>query len=277
MRRRELLAAGGTVAAIGLAGCVGGSAEDDPGAGDPSASVDDVQQVSADGPARTVAVTSTGEASADPDMALLEVGVQSRADSASEARNEIAEKSEELLEALVDYGIDEDDITTQRYWVHDRIDRRAMEQDGVRPDDPEAREEYTFYEGNHTFQVEIHDVETVGEVIDVAVDAGADQVGHVTYTLSDDRRGELREEALREAISEAREEADLIAEELGAEIVEATVVDASEGHVSPVRREVAFDAGDGAAGTPTEAAPSTGIERGEVTVTARVRIEYEMA
>lgn len=276
MRRRELLAAGGTVAAIGLAGCVGGSAEDDPGDGSGAASVDDVEQISGDGSGRSVVVTSTGEVADDPDMAVLDVGVQSTADDAGTARSEIAEKAEALLDALYDYGVDEDDVTTQRYWIRDRIDRRAMEADGVRPDDPEAREEYTYYEGVHSFQVEIHDVETVGEVIDVAVDAGADEVGRVTYTLSDDRRGELREEALTEAIGAAREEADLIAGEVGAEIVEATVVDASDGQVSPVRREVAY-AGDDAAAEPTEAAPSTGIEYGEVTVTARVRIEYEMA
>ncbi|MEF8780724.1 MAG: SIMPL domain-containing protein, partial [Haloferacaceae archaeon] len=255
MRRRELLAAGGTVAAIGLAGCVGGSADDgdDGGTDDGSGSASVEQVTEGDGTRRSVVVTGTGEVEAEPDLALLRVGVEARAETAGEARNQISEGAEELIAALTEYGIDEDDVTTQRYWVRDRIDRRAMEEDGVRPDDPEAREEYTYYQGSHTFEVKVRDVEAVGEVIDVAVDAGADEVGRVTFTLSEETRADLREDALRQAIESAREEADLIAGEVGAEIVEATVVDASDGRVSPVHREFSM-AGADAAATPTEAA-----------------------
>ncbi|AUX09493.1 hypothetical protein AArcSl_1867 [Halalkaliarchaeum desulfuricum] len=277
MRRRELLAAGGTVAAITLAGCAGTSADDGPndadGTGNPS-----VEDVDASGTTRTVIVTNSGEVSDDPDMAVLRAGVESRADTAPEARDEIATKAEELIDALVAYGIDEDDITTRRYYIRDRLDRQAMDEDGARPGDPDFDEEdYTYYQGSHDFEIEIHDVDAVGEVIDVAIDAGADDVGRVTYTLSDDKQADLREEALRQAIEEARSEADTIADEVGAEILEATVVDASEGRVSPVRRDAMMVA---EAPEPTPAPdeePATGIETGEVTVTAEVRIQYEMA
>lgn len=277
MRRRELLAAGGTVAAITLAGCASTSADDDPN--DPEETDNlSVEEGSEPGAGRTVIVSNTGEVADDPDMAVLRAGVESRADTAPEARDEIATKAEELVDALVEYGIGEDDITTQRYYIRDRIDRRAMEEDGVRPGDPDVDEaDYTYYQGSHSFEIEIHDVDAVGEAIDVAIDAGADDVGRVTYTLSDDKREELREEALRQAIDGARSEADTIAEEVGAEIVEARVVDASEGRISPITRDVSMVAEEPQATPAPDDSPRTGIETGEVTVTAEVRVQYEMA
>lgn len=275
MRRREVLAAGGTVAAIALAGCSGGSADDDNSNDDHNNDADpSVEENVQNGNSRQVVVSNSGEVSADPDKAILDVAVQVRTETAPEARDELATRSEALLQALIDYGIDEDNITTQRYYIRDRIDRRAMEEDGVRPGEVEDMEEYTFYDGTHSFEVEIFDMESVGEVIDVAVDGGADDIGRITYTLSEEKQEELREEALREAIQGARSEAETIAAEVGAQIVEATVVDASEGRVRPVHRDVMMEA-EYATESP-DAAARTGIEAGDVTVTAQVRIQYKM-
>lgn len=261
MRRREAITATGAAVAAALAGCLG---DDTPGADGDEANE------------RTVIVSESGEVDGDPDLAVLQFGVEATADTAREARDELARGAEELTEALYEYGIDEENVTTRRYRIRERIDRRAMEEDGVRPDDPEAEEEYVYYQGTHSFSVELEDIEAVGEVIDLAVEAGADEVGRVTYTLTDEKRAELREEALREALDDARTEAGVIADEVDADVVEATVVDASDGRVSPVRRDVSLDAAE-PAGTPTpEAEPATAIEPGEVTVTAGVDVRYEI-
>lgn len=259
MRRREAIVAT-TTATVGLlAGCLGGTATDD---GDESG--------------RTVIVSDTGEVDGDPDLAILRVDVESTAGDVQQVRTELARDAEELTEALVAFGIDEDNITTRRYRIYERIDRRRMEEEGVRPDDQEAIEEYTYYRGTHSFSVEIEAVEAVGEVIDVAAESGVDEIGRVTYTLSAEKREQLRDEAIREALQGARSEAEVIADEIGADVVEATIVDASEAQVSPVR----MDAGDVApepAATPTpDAEPPTQIVPGDVTVTADVDVRYEI-
>lgn len=269
MRRRELIAATGTVAAAAVTGCLASADEgDDPSQTDPAG---------ASGTGRTIVVSSSGEAEDGPDLAVLQLGVEATGDTAQAVRDDLSTRSDDLREALLDYGVDEEDITTRHYRIRERIDRRRMEADGVRPDSREEAEEYIHYQGTHSFTVEIDDIDEVGDVIDAAVDGGADEVGRVTFTLSDEKRADLREEALREAIGNAREEADTIADEIGAAVVEATVVDASEGRVTPVRRHVGY-AGDAAAATPTpETAPATGVEPGDVTVSADVRVEYRMA
>jgi uncharacterized protein YggE len=125
-------------------------------------------------------------------------------------------------------------------------------------------------------EVELDDVDAVGSVIDTAVDAGVDEVDRVIFTLSENKRTDLREEALRTAVGSAREKADAIAEEVDGEIVEATVVDASRGRVAPVERSA--DAALQATPTPAPAdgGGSTGVEPGDVTVSVDVNVRYAM-
>ena len=253
----------GTVVAATLAGCQSPSGQ--------GQETDDEEPES-----RTIIVSDQGEVDGEPDLAILETAIEANADTAQAARDDLSRRGEQLRTALREYGIPDDNVTTERFRIHERIDRRRMEEDGVRPDSREDREEYIYYVGTHSFRVEIEDIESVGEVIDVAVDGGADEIDRVTYTLSDDKRADLRDQALRKALQNSRSEAETIADEIDAEVVEATVVDASEGRVSPVHREVRMDAG-GVAATPTPAgAPRTGIEPGDVTVTANVDVRYKI-
>lgn len=273
MKRREMLVAGGTVVATALAGCAGSpdTNSNDVGAQDGNATTPG----SATG--RSITVGSTGEAKGEPDLAVVQLAVQTSADAAGDARADLAEGGEDVRTALLEFGLAENAITTQRFQIRERLDRRRMEEDGVRPSSRAEAEKYIYYEGTHSFTVEVADIEQVGGVIDTAVGAGADEIDRVTFTLSEERRATLREEALKEALQNARSEAETIASQVGASIVEAEVVDASNARVSPVRREVATAGGD-AGGMPTEApAPSTGVEPGDVTVTAEVHVQYEMA
>jgi len=259
-----LVATSGALATT-LTGCLGaGSANTDNPAQTGTPTIEEQSD-------RRVVVNNTGEVTGDPDLAILNVGVEERGETASNVRNDLSTRSEELRQALIEYGLDEDAISTDHYQISERLDRQRMEEDGVRPGSEDI-DEYRFYQGTHTFTIEIGDINAVGEVIDTAVESGADDVGRVTYTLSDELRSELREDALRGAIEGARDEAEAIADQVGASIVEATVINASDGSVTPVRRELSADA----AATETAAPEPTRLQPGDVTVRATVRIEYEM-
>ena len=258
MRRRQLLLGSGLVAATTLAGCLSSAQEDDGAAG-------------TDGSTRTITVGASGEAAAEPDLAVLQVGVEVTGDDAAAVRDDLATRASELEEGLLAYGIDEDDVTTDQFSVRDRYDHAAMREDGVEPQSEEEAEEYRYYQGTHSYTVEVHDVDDVGGVIDAAVDAGADEVGRIEFTLSDDRREALRETALEEALEDARTEADFVATEVGASVVDAKHVDTSGTDVSPVRENYELDeaADDDASGTE--------LRPDDVTVRASVDVRYEMA
>ena len=117
--RRAVLTTTGSVAAVSvLAGCLGSAQEDDGGSsGDP----------------RTVTVTEGGEVEAEPDIAVFQASVEATGDDANAVREELAERADALYDALVEFGIDEDAITTGRFNIRDRVDERQLEEDGVEP------------------------------------------------------------------------------------------------------------------------------------------------
>lgn len=256
MRRRDLLAGSGTVATAALAGCLGSVRGDDDSSSESS---------------RTIAVSESGEATADPDLAVVQVGVEATGDSTEAVRDELATRADGLEDALLAFGIDEEDVTTDGFDIRERVEERRMQEEGVDPDSRDEAEPYVYYEGSHSFTVDVHDVEETGDVIDTAVDAGADTVGRIEFTLSQERRDELREEALQEALEDARSEADFVAHEVDASIVDVERIDTTGGRVSPMRTSVEMDAAE------DDATPETDLQPGDVTVSASVDVVYEMA
>lgn len=216
MRRRTFILGGGSIATAALAGCVGRAAPDD----------------GEDADERTTAVSASGEARAAPDMAHLRVSVEEEGEETDTVRDTLVEKEASLRAALIDAGVEEDDITTSRFDIRERRPpREVIEEEEERDDEPTV-------EGVHTLAVEVDDVDGVGEIIDAAIDGGADRVGGVRFSLSDQAREELREEALAEAIEEAEAEAAYIAGEVGTEVAQVEHIDASDGGRPELRYEL---------------------------------------
>lgn len=235
MHRRTLITAAGTGIAAATAGCLG--------------SADDRSARSAADEA-TIEVAATGRAEADPDMAVVRVAVEADGSDADTVRETLAADAAAVHEALLDLGIADDRITTDRYDIRERRQGRG-------------------YEGTHAYRVEVTDVDRVGEVIDAAVAAGADDVGRATFTLSEPTREDLREAALEDAMENAEREAETIVASLDARLVGVRSVSTADVGVRPVHSqgavmEEAADAGG----------PATDLESGPVTVTARVEVVY---
>ena len=241
---RRLTALIGIAALVALAGCAGIAGTATPTGGD-DAQLD-----------RSIEVTADGEAASAPDRATLRLAVTATGDDAAAVRDELAAGEEELRTALTDWGLDEDAIRTERYDVRESYETR---------DDPNR----TRYEGIHQYAIELDDVDAVGEVIDVAVDAGADQVQRIQFGLSDERERELREEALTAAMANADDDAAVLANASDLEVVGVYEVSTAQSGATPFVAERYTEAGDGAAGA------STSVQTGDVTVRVTVNVVYE--
>ena len=68
-----------------------------------------------------------------------------------------------------------------------------------------------------TLQVKIRDLEKLGEILEQATDAGANQAGNLQFTVDDDEA--VKEEARAQAIEKAKEQAEKIADDLGVDLV----------------------------------------------------------
>ena len=205
---------------------------------------------------RTVDVSATGTASAAPDLAVVRLAVEARADSADAARSQVAEDVASMREALRALGVPDEDVRTTSFFVGAEYDYR------------ESGREVTGYRAYHAFEVET-DVDVAGEVIDAAVGSGATQVQGVQFTLTEETRSELREEALGQAVSNARADAETIASASGVSLGQLhSASTANVGYPGPIPYAAESAAGgDGA---------RTVVEPGPVEVTATVQVSYEI-
>jgi uncharacterized protein YggE len=257
MSRRTLVVVGVALVLV-TAGCVGSLTPTTDASAQPQQDVqgqqtDQLQRADAGG--KTISVSASGEAEAEPDQAVLRVAVLARADDANAVREQIAENVTQMREALRDAGLSDDRIRTVSF----RIEQEYREENGERRP--------AGFQGIHAFEITLSNASQVGAIVDTAVENGADRVDSVELTLSEERRREVRADALRDAMENARVNADVIAENANLTV---------EGVHTAATGDMSFDSfraetveADAAAGQAR-----TEIESGPVTVSAQVQVTY---
>ena len=248
MQRRDFLIGTATAGAAGLSGCLGTAQQ----ATDAGGTAD------SDG-GRTITVTGSAEMQAPPDRAVIEASVEATGDSAAAVRDELSTRSDSLRQALRDAGLDDDQLTTGRFAIRPQYN----------PREPGEEPTQTGYEGTHTITIDVDDVDATGDVIDTAIDGGADSIDRIEYTLAESTRDSLREDALQAAVDTARGEASVLADRIDASLGSVQHVSTSGGGISPTyeRYAVAEDAAGG----------STELQPEDVTVSATVEVTYRIA
>lgn len=249
MDRRAFLTASGIGVTAALAGCLGGETDDDEKS-DPGAQA---TGSAANGPEKKITVSASSEVETEPDKAVLSIGIEAEGADGQEVRDELASGAEQLRETFDELGIPDDNIEEGRYRIHPAHGDR----DGM--------------QGTHTFDVTLDEIDRVGEVIDASVAAGADNIGRVNFTIQEETRDELREDALDAALANADEEAEHVADNRGVEISGTTAVTTNDVRVHASRYNVVTTAADG---SDDAAAPSTSIDTDPVSVSASVTVVY---
>jgi uncharacterized protein len=196
------------------------------------------------------------EVKAEPDLARIGIAVETRGSEAEAAVEENARLANAVIEALKDFGLAEDDIKTGSYRLNsyrERFDGR-----------PEGEEVITYHVTNEVV-VTTTRLDEVGEMIDLAVKAGANNINYINFELENPQ--ELRMEALKLATEQAAEKAEAIAESAGEKISGLYRIREERTEYMPYvyRQEAAADMGMGA---PTPIMPD------EVEVRAMVSAEF---
>ncbi|PSP19866.1 SIMPL domain-containing protein [Halobacteriales archaeon QH_10_65_19] len=252
MNRRTFIGlAGASTATVATAGCLSAGLGST-GSQSEDVTLDDVENLNVETTDRnTIQVQGIGRVAAEPNSVTLSASIEAHdRDDASTVVEELATRSEQLIEDLTAYGIPEDSITTARYSLGEHSRRNR-------------------YEGEHRFSIEVDDPDNAGEVIDVAAGSEADQIGRVNFTVTGDKRDELYDEAVKRAVADAREEAELYAGAADVSLGDPVSIETTQRGVSPHAMSLSMTAGD-AVGS----APPTELEQGQVSVSARATIEY---
>lgn len=209
-------------------------------------------------PPRQVHVNANASVQRTPDRAIVQLAVESTAETAREATTANARAMERVLAAVRGLGIPSERIQTLRVELQPQYDRRRdVEQPTI-----------VGYRALNQVVVRLDDLERVGQVVDGAVTAGANRVTGISFELSDPE--EAYHEALRLAIQKAGREAGVVAAALGETLGAPIQVSTGGFHVpSPMMRAapMAMDMAE-------SAAPP--VEPGEMEIQASVSITYRL-
>ncbi|MDF1500879.1 MAG: SIMPL domain-containing protein [Anaerolineales bacterium] len=205
----------------------------------------------------TIQVVGTGEVKGTPDIASIQMGISFVDADLKRVITNANQSIETITGALVAAGVRSEDIRTTNYgiWPEEIYDRSSGEPTGERK-----------YHADLTLEVTIHQIDRMGEFIQVGLDAGVNNVYGINFGLEE--RTELESLARSEAIVDARARAEELAAGLGKRVGDAISI--SEGlagsrvyDTGPFRFE-----GMGGGGAT--------ISPGQTTVSLEVIVVYEL-
>jgi uncharacterized protein YggE len=202
-----------------------------------------------------VEVSAEAEARVQPEVATLEFGVVSRAASAAAAARENAVRMQSVMAAVRKLIDARATLGTGAYSLRTEF---SPSRDGSEP-------RIVGYVASNGVRLETPDIARIGEIVDAAIAAGANQVQRVGFGLGDP--SQARQAALRDAVRMARADAEAIASALGAKLGPVlTAVHHDTGPVRPFMQEA----------VAVRAAAATPIEPGHVSVRARVTLRLRL-
>lgn len=175
----------------------------------PAAAQGSATEESGYNPAQVITVVGQGSARVEPDIARVSVGVETSAETIAEAVAENEAQMDAVLAALEAAGIAEKDIQTTNYSIS--LDRypEPVPATSDKPAQP-------VYRVSNMVNVTVRDLENVGAVLDAVIEAGANNIWGVSFTVEDP--SQAQGEARADAVANARERAEALAELSGVEL-----------------------------------------------------------
>lgn len=193
-----------------------------------------------------------------PDTVKVRVGATVERETEREAQQEANRIINEVIAALKELGVEESDMMTSGYNVTRkyRYIGRTQVADG--------------YVARITLQVTSKDFDRINQVLDIAVEKGANDVGGITFSHSDE--GAVYRQALGDAVAAAKAKAEIMADAVGVQLI--SLISLREGNTysgavynsyEPMAEMAASDEGG-----------SAQVMAGEMEVSAQVTLVYRV-
>lgn len=213
-----------------------------------------VPMVPAAGPVLSLSVTESVDSA--PDIATINTGVQTRAQTARDAMAANAAQMDKLIAALVKAGIERKDIQTSGINLNPQYDysNRTEQQSGPR---------FLGYEASNQLTVKIRKIDKAGELVDTMVGAGATNINGPSFGI--DSPDKLLDQARTAALKTAQARANLYAQATGYRSARLIGISEGGGYSPPmpmiaVRMEAAQSA--------------TKIEPGQISTSISLNVQY---
>jgi len=208
---------------------------------------------------RTITVVGEGKVTIEPDIARAQIGVEVIKTSVKEASDANKTALEAVLAALKAQGIADEDIQTSGFSIY-------AERYGT--DGPLAEDEVNYRVSNNV-SVVIRELDKVGAILDAAIEAGANNIYGIEFSLEDPSafESEARQGAVADARANAEELAELNGVTAGGVVSVSEVVGNGGGYYNSNFAEVSRAMGGG--GTP--------VSPGQLDLTMQLQVVYAIA
>lgn len=206
---------------------------------------------------RTVDVTGQGEIEAIPDAAWIDMAIESRNRKLDIAQSEVAQRVASFLQLTDRIGVDRKYIRTTGKTVRPEY----------RWDEKTSRQYLIGYYVSRQLQVDLRDLDRLGDLMHQAVEAGVNNVSSPQLRATNER--ELQRQALALAAADAKANAQVLASSLGARLGEVRHINAHQQshYPQPVYRMAAMDAS-------VKMEASQTYEAGQLRITAQVNASF---
>lgn len=203
---------------------------------------------------RTITVIGEGRVSAEPDMAILRLGVSREARMASDAMRAASEATAAVLAQIETAGIEARDVQTANVslsprWQHENNNAPRI----------------VGYVASNDLTVRVRALDTLGALMDGVVGDGANQMNGLSFAIAEPRP--LQDEARKEAVADARKKAELLATSAGVSLGNVMTISENGGFGQPVVM---------ARGAMMEAS-AVPIAAGEMDISATVTVVFAIA
>lgn len=214
----------------------------------------------------TITVSGTGEIFIKPDLAKVDFSVVTDKKTVAEAMAENTKSMNAVIDSVKKQGVADKDLKTTNFYIYPRYEWQKEVVCLVYPC-PETKRVLVGYEITQTLEVKIRDMAKIGDIIQGATDAGANQAGDLQFTIENE--DEFKKQAREEAITEAKAKAAELSSQLGVKLVRITSF--NESGTTPVPMALYSEAKGMGGDTETPQ-----IETGENKISVTISITYEI-
>jgi uncharacterized protein YggE len=219
----------------------------------------------------SIRVAGEGEIFAVPDIAEFTFAVVEEAETVQQAQQQEMERMTEATAYLSEEGIAEADIKTIGYDIYPKYEFIS---EICQPGLPcrGGRQEQVGFEVRHTKQVKVRDTAQAGALLGGIGNLGVQNVSGLSFTIDDDEA--VMGQARAAAIADAREKAEVLADQLGVSLVRIVGFEESQGGMPPIpyaARDMAQEMALGMGGGDDVA-----VSPGQNRVVSNVHIVYEI-
>ena len=206
-------------------------------------------------------INVNGQASIESlaDEVSIYIGIDTLKDTADASKNANSEISDKVLFALYKEGVTKDEIETASYNIYPEYDYSN------------GKQEIKGYRTTNILKIKTKDFSKIGKIVDVSVDAGANNVQSINFELSQDKQNQLKTQAISKASEDAKLKAQATAEGLNAKLGKVKSVTVQDYNYYPLPYYTAES------GVALKQALATEIMPKKLEVNAMVNVVFELS